>query len=151
VDSMIDDGEGTVWMNTVCGIVRVARDDLERWMSGAKRTRPAELLVLADSDGVQSRGLNGSYSPHIAKSADGRPWVVTPGGINLLNPRHLPRNTLPPPVHIEQIVANHVAQPVTSDSATLALPPLIRDLQIDYTALSLVAPENVRFRYRLEG
>ena len=31
------------------------------------------------------------------------------------------------------------------------LPALIRDLQIDYTALSLVAPEKVRFRYKLEG
>jgi signal transduction histidine kinase len=33
----------------------------------------------------------------------------------------------------------------------LRLPALIRDLQIDYTALSLVAPEKVRFRYKLEG
>jgi signal transduction histidine kinase len=33
----------------------------------------------------------------------------------------------------------------------LHLPPLIRDLQIDYTALSLVAPEKVLFRYKLEG
>jgi hypothetical protein len=31
------------------------------------------------------------------------------------------------------------------------LPALIRDLQIDYTALSLVAPEKVKFRYKLEG
>ena len=31
------------------------------------------------------------------------------------------------------------------------LPALIRDLQIDYTALSLVAPEKMRFRYKLEG
>ena len=33
----------------------------------------------------------------------------------------------------------------------LRLPPLTRDLQIDYTALSLVAPEKNRFRYMLEG
>ena len=33
----------------------------------------------------------------------------------------------------------------------LRLPPLLRDLQIDFTALSLVAPEKVRFRYKLEG
>ncbi len=33
----------------------------------------------------------------------------------------------------------------------LRLPPLIRDLQIDYTALSLVAPEKNLFRYKLEG
>src|SRR6201996_5124114 len=32
-----------------------------------------------------------------------------------------------------------------------ALPPLARDLEIDYTALSFVAPEKVLFRYKLEG
>ena len=35
--------------------------------------------------------------------------------------------------------------------ADLGLPALTRDLQIDYTALSLVAPEKIRFRYKLEG
>lgn len=29
--------------------------------------------------------------------------------------------------------------------------PLVRDLEIDYTALSFVAPEKVLFRYKLEG
>ena len=40
-----------------------------------------------------------------------------------------------------------------ADDATagLRLPPRIRDLQIDYTALSLVAPEKNRFRILLEG
>src|SRR5208282_6669125 len=33
----------------------------------------------------------------------------------------------------------------------LRLPPLVRDLSIDYTALSLVAPEKVHFKYQLEG
>src|SRR5262249_8611922 len=33
----------------------------------------------------------------------------------------------------------------------LPLPARLRDLQIDYTALSLAAPEKVRFRYKLEG
>jgi signal transduction histidine kinase len=32
----------------------------------------------------------------------------------------------------------------------LRLPPLTRDLQIDYTALSFVAPEKMQFRYKLE-
>ena len=31
------------------------------------------------------------------------------------------------------------------------LPPLVRDLTIDYTAPSLVAPRKVRFRFKLEG
>jgi Y_Y_Y domain len=34
---------------------------------------------------------------------------------------------------------------------SLRLPPRIRDLEIDYAALSLVAPEKIRFKYRLDG
>src|SRR6185369_4668711 len=33
----------------------------------------------------------------------------------------------------------------------LRLPALVRDLAIDYAALSFVAPEQVKFRYKLEG
>ena len=46
---------------------------------------------------------------------------------------------------------------ITADGKTydatngLRLPPRIRNLAIDYTALSFVAPEKVRFRYKLEG
>ena len=41
----------------------------------------------------------------------------------------------------------------TGDAAVsnLRLPAATRDLQIDYTALSLVAPEKVHFKYMLEG
>src|SRR5262249_49919342 len=57
-----------------------------------------------------------------------------------------------PPVHVEQIVADHKVYDTTADAnGRVSLPPLIRDLQVDYTALSFVAPEKVRFRYKLEG
>ena len=35
--------------------------------------------------------------------------------------------------------------------ANLRLPALTRNIEIDYTALSFVVPEKVRFRYKLEG
>ena len=59
---------------------------------------------------------------------------------------------MPPPVHIETVtVDRRTYEAGSSATAVLRLPPLTRDLQIDYTALSLVAPESNRFRYRLEG
>src|SRR5262249_8200814 len=62
--------------------------------------------------------------------------------------RHLRVNTAPPPVHIEQITADRK----TYDAAAgIRLPPLVRDLQIDYTAVSLAAPEENQFRVWLEG
>jgi hypothetical protein len=58
---------------------------------------------------------------------------------------------LPPPVHIEQIIADRKPYDATPATKHLRLPPLIRDLEIDYTALSLVVPEKNRFRIKLEG
>jgi hypothetical protein len=51
-------------------------------------------------------------------------------------------------VRIEQVTADRKTYDTARDAA---LPPLVRDLQLDFTALSLAAPEKVRFRYKLEG
>jgi len=114
------------------------------------------------------------YAPKVATSSDGKLWFPTGDGVSVIDPRHLPFNKRPPPVHIEQIIADHKTYDVSSVGAPfraassddarlkpasitglynggLRLPPLVRDLEIDYTALSLVAPEKVLFRYKLEG
>jgi signal transduction histidine kinase len=79
-------------------------------------------------------------------------WFISQGGVGLLDPRNLPSNPLPPPVHIEQITADrHAVDVAATGPKGLRLPPLTRSLQIDYTALSLVAPERMQFRYQLEG
>jgi signal transduction histidine kinase len=51
-------------------------------------------------------------------------------------------------VHIEEIIADRRSYAVARN---LSLPPITRDLEIDYTALSFMAPQKVRFRYKLEG
>ena len=66
----------------------------------------------------------------------------------MTDPGHARRNTVVPPVHIEHIVADHQVYAATG---TVRLPPLTRDLEIDYVGLSFVMPQRVRFRYRLEG
>jgi signal transduction histidine kinase len=55
-------------------------------------------------------------------------------------------------VHIQQVTADRKTYDVESyGNGQLPLPSLTRDLEIDYTGLSLVAPEKVFFRYKLEG
>ena len=55
-------------------------------------------------------------------------------------------------MHVEQIIADHQPYDVMSQGdRPIRLPALSRDLQIDYTALSLVAPEKNRFKIKLEG
>jgi hypothetical protein len=78
--------------------------------------------------------------------------TVPASSIPVLDSRHVPFNKLPPPAHTEQIIANYKSDPVNSAAnGNVRLPPLIRDLQIDYTALSFITPEKVQLRYKLEG
>jgi signal transduction histidine kinase len=79
-------------------------------------------------------------------------WFLPFDGVSVFDPSHLPFNKIPPPVHIEQITADRKTYDGSSAAnGRVSLPALIRDLKIDYTALSLVAPEKVHFRYKLEG
>jgi signal transduction histidine kinase/ligand-binding sensor domain-containing protein len=150
--TMEDDAQ-SVWLMTPCGLVRVARSELDAWASAAdKAVRTIRATVFDSSDGLRSLAVVGDYTPRVGKSADGKLWFSVPDGISVVDPHHLPFNKLPPPVHIEKVTADRKAyEPTSPAGGPLRLPALIRDLQIDYTALSLVAPEKVRFRYKLEG
>ena len=143
---MMEDDAHSVWLYLACGLVRIARSELDAWASDPKQTIQA--TVFDSSDGVSNHRFTGGYSAIVAKSADGKLWFLRLGGVSVIDPHHLPFNKLPPPVHIEQVTADDKTYDATNG---LRLPPRVRDLAIDYTALSLVAPEKVRFRVKLEG
>lgn len=143
---MVDDERDSYWLYTVCGLVQIPRRFLQAWAADSSRNIDATLFDA--SDGVRSRALLVGFTPRVSRSADGRLWFVNVGGVSIVDPVHLPINTIPPAVHIEQIVAN---QKTYEASAQIRLPGSIRDLEFDYTALSLVAPEKIRFRCKLEG
>ena len=75
-------------------------------------------------------------------------WFETGVSIQMLDPDRLYENPLPPPVHIEDVIADRKTY---SPQNRLHLPALTRDLEIDYTALSFVVPQKVHFQYKLEG
>ena len=149
----IEDDDRSLWLYTACGLVRIARTELEAWVNDPNRT--IQITVLDSFDGVVNHadGVSG-YSPRVAKSTDGKLWYLSGDGVSVIDPRHLPFNKLPPPVHIEQITADRKVRWQNlwgSAASNLRLPALSRDLELDYTALSFVAPEKVRFRVKLEG
>jgi signal transduction histidine kinase/ligand-binding sensor domain-containing protein len=143
---VIEDDAHSFWLYMACGLVRVARPELDAWTRDPKRS--VQVTVFDTSDGVRSHAVYSGDNPRVAKSADGKIWFLPFDGVSVVDPRHLPFNKLPPPVHIEQITAD---RRIYEAPSRLRLPPLVRDLEIDYTALSLVAPEKVLFRYKLEG
>jgi len=157
----MEDDAHSLWLYMACGLVRIARPELDAWAAAMEKTRAnnetdarptIHPTVLNSSDGVMTQAFPSGFSPVVAKSSDGRLWFLPGDGVSVIDPGHLPFNQLPPPVHIEQITADRKTHDTTSEGRpNLRLPPLTRDVQIDYTALSLVAPEKNRFKVKLDG
>jgi signal transduction histidine kinase len=143
---IIEDDLSSYWLYTQCGLLRVARTDMDSWIADPKRAiRPTTFGV---EDGIRLVPILKGFRPAVTKASDGRIWFVNGEKVSFIDPSRVTLNTLPPPVHIEQITADEKAYDAMNG---LRLPPRVHNLAIDYTALSLVAPAKVRFRYKLEG
>lgn len=144
IHTLLIDRQGTLWLYASCGIVTIARDQLEGWWSDSSAR--VRFRVFDALDGAQP--AYGGFFPRSSVGPDGRLWFANASVVQVIDPNRLSRNTLPPPVHIEQVVADRTLHPVQQG---LRLPPNTRDLQIDYSGLSMAVPRKTQFRYRLEG
>jgi signal transduction histidine kinase/ligand-binding sensor domain-containing protein len=153
---VIQDNDHAFWLFMACGLVRVARSEIDAWAAAVDHDgdtkRTIQAFVLDNSDGVTSQAIPYYYRPQVTESLDGKLWFVNLDGVSTYDPRHLPFNKVPPPVLIEQITADRKTyDPASYKNGYVSLPARVRDLAIDYTALSFVASEKVHFRFKLEG
>ncbi|HNQ87691.1 MAG TPA: two-component regulator propeller domain-containing protein [Verrucomicrobiota bacterium] len=168
IAQILEDDTGHLWLGSNGGIMRVARDELNQCAEGTLAT------VLCDRYG-QSEGLprvecTGGYQPACLKDRDRRLWFCTVGGLAVVDPTDIRRNTLEPPVFIEAVVLDEQPFSVRSPQETspnpdnpaptgpsapalaeIRVPPRVHRLEFRYTAVTFTAPERARFRYRLEG
>jgi len=148
-----EDTDHSVWVYLECGLVRVDASEMSAWIADPNRT--VRMTLLDSSDGVTAKSaIFGGFSSQVTKSSDGKLWFSVENGISVVDPHHLPFNKLSPPVQIERVIADGKTYwqnlPGEAPSHT-RLPPLVRDIAIDYTGLSLGSPEKVQFRFKLEG
>jgi len=144
VFAVVKDNQGSYWLDASCGYIGIPASELARWV--AEPAHKVEFRILDVFDGAQPN--SSTFRPTASKSADGRLWFATDSIVQTIDPARLATNSMAPPVHLEQIVADGKTY---LPDRSVRLPPRTRDIEIDYTALSLVAPQKVRFRYKLEG
>jgi ligand-binding sensor domain-containing protein/two-component sensor histidine kinase len=145
VGTVLEDDAQNLWLGSSKGVSRVSKKQLDDVAEGrAQRVTPVSFDV---SDGMRTRELNFGKG---CKTRDGRLWFPTARGVVVVDPARLRRNPLPPPVHVERVVADgrHVVRP---DAGPAEVPPGEGRLEFQFTALSYLAPKKVRFAYRLEG
>lgn len=143
--AILDDGDGNVWLGLRAGIVRLEVKEFDRVVANARHSIRYRLLDTSD-------GLNGSPGsmgrPTAVRGRDGTLAFITGHTVSMVSPGLLSDSVPAPPARIEGVVVDQRSFPL---AAGLQLPPRTNRIQIDYTAMTLVAPERVQFRYRLEG
>jgi signal transduction histidine kinase/ligand-binding sensor domain-containing protein len=148
--SMMESADGDLWLVVDRGpsyagrraaLVRLRASELVS--AGAPHVSPA---VYDAGQGLAGAALNTS----IVRASDGTLWVVTGGNLTVVDPRSLPaKSTVPvPQVRLEGASIDGERMALTTLNS---LPPGTRRVEIDYTALRLTAPRQLRFRYRLDG
>jgi PAS domain S-box-containing protein len=146
VFQILEDDLGNLWMSCNRGVFRVSRKELNDFAQGKIKSITSIAYGLAD--GMTSSECNGSSQPAGWRTRDGRLWFPTLKGVVIIDPNDLKPNVLPPPVMIERA---EIYDTRFDPGAPALVPPGQGHLEFHYTALSFLAPEKIKFKYRLEG
>ncbi len=144
--AIVPDDEGHLWMACSKGIFSVERSQVLRFMAG--QVKQITSTQYSPTDASRVIECKAGVQPAAWKMSDGAIWFSTIRGLIVIDPGHLTRNVMPPPVVIEDPIVN--GEPVQA-SRIGSLAPGQKNVEIPYTGLSFVAPSRLTFRYRLEG
>lgn len=144
---IVSDAYGNFWLSSNRGVIYVKRNEMEAVAEG--KSERVNAISFAEADGMASAQCNGGAGPAALRAKDGSIWVATAKGVSVVQPDELARYQLaPPPVVIENILVN---DQVAETDGELILPSDTRKLEMAYVSLSYRTPEQIRYRYQLEG
>ncbi len=143
--SVLDDGQGFLWMGTSRGIVRVRRQQLKE-LAQQKRKR-LDYVLLGKADGMPSSECLGVAQPNSTRTRDGSLWFATAKGLVHSDPE----GAILPAAHPAQLTGVLLDDVSVATSDKLELSPGLEDLVFQFNSQNLANPAQMEFRYKLDG
>ncbi len=142
---VLEDDTHRLWMTTNKGLVSVSRADLEGLADGGILP---EIRVYGLADGLRTAEFDGGNTSAGCRTPDGLLWFPSERGIVRVDPARLRLSTQPPRVLIEQVSVDGARLPSLEN---VEVSPGPEHWEFQYTALSLLVPQRIHFKYQLEG
>jgi len=149
ISAVLEDSSGFLWCSANPGLFRVDKHRLEEVAAG--RAHRIDPLLIGRREGLTGSGPVGGASPSAVALPDGSLCFPHVGGLFRFDPKslHVPAS---PEAHIDEVWAEgHRFQLAAGSEEWVTLPRGVDRLDIQYTGIHFVAPERLRFRYRLLG
>ena len=137
---------GDLWLNSWEGVRRVAAAELRQAEKNPAYAVHSDLYDLAD--GLPSVPQRIRPFPTAVSAPDGRIWFGLRAGVVSVDPNDPNLNYPAPPVYILRVTSDGKD---FSNTTNLKLAARTKNIEIDYSAVSLNRASRVRFRYKLEG
>jgi signal transduction histidine kinase/ligand-binding sensor domain-containing protein len=163
ISQIIDDERGSLWFGSDHGIFRVQKNMLDAVAEG--RLASVYSTFYGANEGLPDLRADLANAGGALRSRDGRLWMPMGASLAIINPEKLREDLIPPTVlltHIEvdehtvasyggEIMPVQNAIALEKTGASLNLQPTHHRLDFNFTVLDFAAPDNVSFRYKLEG
>ena len=147
ISYLIEDDAGNLWIGSNKGLMRVPQAGGELELAG--------LRTFGYADGLPTRECSFGSQPAACRGDDGRLWFPTVKGLVSVNPAELKKDLQAPLVMIESVRVDDQEQKTNVLNSpwaqTVVMPAGAEQLEIHYTGLHFSAPQEIRFRYQLEG
>ncbi|MFV1883884.1 MAG: ATP-binding protein [Balneola sp.] len=147
IHAIIPDAYGRIWMNTNQGIFWVNRNEVDDFISGNSNNITSTFYT--EKDGLANKEGNGGFQSTGTKAPNGTIWLPSQKGLVRVDPSKIYPNPVSPNPVIEKVTTTDSTYLVFSEE--LNLKKSNRDIEIFFTGMSFLVPENVEFRYKLEG
>lgn len=146
VSGIIETPDSGLWLNEMRGIVQIPAEEIRQLF--AAPNHPVSYRRFDYLDGLPGSPQMTFTDSTAVRTTDGQLWFATDNGLARVDPTHLTRNLVPPPVSIVFMGSENGPKAMSS---LVKFAARTHTVEIDYTGLSLSIPERVRFRFKLQG
>ena len=140
---VIEDSGGNLWIATTRAIARLPKAQWTAFADG--KINHVQTEIYTQSDGLKSDTVLPLNQVSALRARDGRIWFSTARGLSVADPNLAPEPAVP--AMIDSVVVDDHEQPI----GDIAVVPGQHRITFVYTTPPTVAPEQIRFRYRLFG
>lgn len=145
---VVEDTAGNIWLTSNKGIKFIEKKEFESFLDGS--IDKINLTTYGFKDGLLTPECNGGTQPNIWRAKDGRIWIATAEGAAVVNPSDIKKNAVIPPVHIVSVYAND-KKIANLSGEILHFEPGTSTVSFEFTGLSFLFPDQVKFKYILDG
>ncbi|HXE41999.1 MAG TPA: triple tyrosine motif-containing protein, partial [Candidatus Baltobacteraceae bacterium] len=161
ISQIASDDFGWFWFGADHGIFKIRQAELDDMADG--KISHVQSIHYGHDEGLQSLQAEGGFTPGALSARDGHIWIPLRSALACIDPTRLPDNLDPPLVLLKRIAMDDktigmyggvmpVANVLNLQSPVAAhLPAGHHRLEFEFTALNFTTPENMQFRYRLDG